>query len=52
MLLDLSKGFWEALADYLSCFSTVEIFAIVFFCAIEVLFFARLAGRDRKKDGR
>ena len=50
ILLDLSKGFWVALAEYLSCFSTAEIFAIVFFCAIEFFFIARIVGRDRKKD--
>ena len=49
-LLDLSKGFWEVLKDYLSYLSFVEICAIVSILSGMAALFFYLVRREYEKD--
>ena len=50
MLLDLSKGFWRAFADYLSCFSIAGVFFIISVLSGMAALFLFLVRREYEKD--
>lgn len=52
MLLDLSKGFWRTLADYLSCFSVAEVLFIISGIFGMAAFVIWLVRREYQKDCR